>query len=138
MKGLALACGFGALSGARSLLGPALVANRVLPPRVQPLLGVLAVGELIADKSAWIPARTEALPLIARMASGAFSAAVTADRQHRRRAAVAGAGAALAATYALYHVRRLATARLGSTVASGVAEDLLAIGAAVLMLDART
>jgi uncharacterized membrane protein len=139
MNDLAVAFGIGALSGSRSMLGPALVGRRLAPAVAQRVLTLLAAGEMVADKSTLIPARTEVLPLAGRVTTGALAAAGLARRDRRVAAAVAGAMGALAGTYAWYHLRRLATVRLGlSNMAAGLAEDALAVGAGALLLRAAT
>lgn len=120
--------GLGALSGVRSLSGPAAVV-RSLPNAPGRLLSLLAAGELAADKLPSIPRRTSLLPLAARAASGAFVGYV-ATRERKRKVALAllSSAAAVAATFASYHLRRLADERsraLGTLAA--VAEDALAM-----------
>ncbi len=120
----------GALAGARSMSAPALVSwhlshspeawrvggpARVLSKRpVARVLGVLALGEFVADKLPWIPVRVQPLPLAGRALTGALAGATAAAGRRRVWvAAVLGAGAALASAWAFYSLRRLATRRLG-------------------------
>ena len=131
----ARAYGIGALSGSRSMLGPAMVARRALSPTGRRLLALLALGEMVADKSAHIPARINALPLTGRLVTGALAAAAAGGRRRRLRGALLGAAGALSAAYACYHLRRLAHSRFGvPNVIAGVAEDALALGAGALLL----
>src|SRR5688572_8762537 len=146
MKDWMLAYGMGAVSGSRSLLGPAIAANTSTSP-LGGLLGtatrtaagpralaLLALGELIADKSPWIPARTEALPLAGRVISGAVTASACARPGKTLSAAVAGAAGALTGTYLFFHLRRLASARLGaSNLACGLGEDALALATGIMV-----
>lgn len=151
MNDLAYATGIGAISGARSMLGPALVFNRLSPvqrfslgrlasaaasPGARRLLAALAVAELIADKSRRLPPRIETMPLMGRIGSGAFAAASHAASGGRTRAAVAGAAGAVAATFALYYLRRAISRRL-SDRAVALGEDALAVGLGLLMVRQR-
>ena len=135
MNALAVAWGIGAVTGSRSMLGPAIVAQHVLPPLARGLFATLAAGELVADKSSRVGNRTDAVPLVGRILLGAFAAGVYAPRRQRLQAALAGAAGAAAAAFACYHVRRVATEQLGvpDTVA-GLVEDALAIGAGTALL----
>jgi hypothetical protein len=74
-------------------------------------------------------------PLIGRMVTGGWAAAAHARRGRRVEAAIVGGAAAVAFTFAAFHLRRLATERLHvPNVAAGLIEDglALAIGALVL------
>jgi uncharacterized membrane protein len=131
MKQLALAAAIGALSGSRTMLGPAVVARRVLPASAARLIATMAFGELVADKSARIGNRTDPLQLVGRVAMGAVAAAGQAGRRHKIQSALVGAAAALAAAYGCFHLRRLATTRFGMpNVMAGFLEDAVALGAA--------
>jgi uncharacterized membrane protein len=135
MNELTRAAAIGALSGSRTMLGPTLVARQILPASVTNLLATMALGELVADKSARIGNRTDPLQLAGRVAMGAVAAAVQAGRRRRIQSALAGAAGALAAAYGSFHVRRLATRRLGMpNVVAGFLEDTVALGAAARML----
>jgi uncharacterized membrane protein len=128
----------GALSGSRSMLGPAMVADRALPMVLRPAVGLLAVGEMAADKHPRVPDRTAPGPLAGRLVTGALTAAAIAAPGRGLRAAAAGAVGAVWGTYALYHLRRLATTRFGvSNAVAGLAEDALAVAAAAALLHGR-
>ena len=102
------------------------------------LFPLLAVGELLADKTPWITSRLDALPLMGRLASGAAVGSALAGRETRLAAAVAGALGALAGAHALFRLRRCATRHYGvPNVAAGLCEDALVIGAGVLLLRRR-
>lgn len=122
--------GLGALSGVRSLSGPAAVL-RSHPNAPGRLVSLLAAGEFAADKLPSIPRRTSLLPLAARAASGAFVGYVmTRDAKRKLAMALLSSAAAVAATYASYHLRRLADERskaLGTIAA--LVEDAIALGA---------
>jgi uncharacterized membrane protein len=76
---------------------------------------LLAGSELVADKLGFLPARTDPLPLLGRIASGATVGAVFGaieDRPWWAGAVTGGAAAALGA-FAGYHVRRILTKEAG-------------------------
>ena len=85
MNDIAFAWGIGAVCGSRSMLGPALVANTLAPGPARGLTKIVAAVEMLADKSAHVGARTDALPLTGRLATGALSAAACAAPGRRRR-----------------------------------------------------
>jgi uncharacterized membrane protein len=133
----------GALSGSRSMLTPALIAT--LRPgdvaAVADRLGLplttlgrasaaLSFAEMLADKHPSIPARTTAIPLLGRIASGAAAGAVCANPGDRRRGACLGALGALTATFVLYQLRSAATRRWQlPNVSAGAIEDVVALAA---------
>ena len=142
--------GFGVLAGMRAFSAPALLSHqlsrepveapegraRVLASRpLSRVLAVLAVGELLADKAPWVPARISPPALVARDLSGALTGAAVAAPHRPLSAgrALLGAMAAVASAFTFYKLRQLATHRLGlpNTVA-GLVED-----AAVLALGGR-
>jgi uncharacterized membrane protein len=138
MKDLILFGLVGAVSGSRSMLGPAMVANTALPLPLRPLIGLMAVGEMAADKDPRIPNRTDPAPLAGRLMSGALTAAAIASPGRRYRAAAAGAVGAVWGTYGLYHLRRLATGRLGvPNAVAGLVEDALAVAVGMALLSGR-
>jgi len=108
---IVLSLAIGVLTGSRSMLGPAVVAQSRLRRPARTLLTLLAAGELAADKNPAVGARTAPLPLAGRLVLGAAAAAGAAKR-HRLQAGVVGAAGALAATFAGFHLRRVATGRL--------------------------
>jgi uncharacterized membrane protein len=147
-----LAYGVGAVCGSRSLLAPAIITTTSAGPwppggplgaaaRLpggRALMVAMAAAELMADKSARIPARTDVLPLAGRAVTGAMSAAACARPNQRIPAALVGAIGALTGAYAFFHLRRLATSRLGlPDVVAGAAEDAVAIGLARAMMRCR-
>ncbi len=107
--------GLAGISGLRSMAAPALLARAVRrgdaeapnfpslgSARVSNLLALLAVGEMIADKTPFIPARTSAPALLGRALSGALVGAELFSSEGRRRnsGAILGTLSALAAAYA--------------------------------------
>jgi uncharacterized membrane protein len=144
------AAGLGAIAGLRTFTAPALlsyemsrsnrqeaVASSLGSPTVAAVLGVLAVGELVADKTPWVPNRTDPLGLIGRAGSGAFVGATICRAKGRSTVAGAfiGAAAAIAATFAGYHLRRAAVRELGlpDTVVALI-EDAVAVGGGTSLL----
>ncbi len=107
--------GLAGVSGLRSMAGPALLARAVrrgdmdapnLPAlgsaRVSNLLALLAVGEMIADKTPFVPPRTATPALLGRALSGALVGAelFSSEGRHGNSGAILGALSALAAAYA--------------------------------------
>ena len=143
---LTAAC-LGVIAGMRSMSAPALVSRHFAAapsphlaasafgwlgsPRTAQVLTLLALGEVGADKLPFIPARTEPGPLAARGVSGALAGgAVCASAGESTAAGAAvGALAALASSFAFYHLRRTLgeRGRLPDPVLA-VAEDALALG----------
>lgn len=137
--------GLAALCGARSMAPLAAVAVMARRAGTRPrgpvgrrwapaVLGACAAAELAADKTRWIPARTQPLPAAGRAAAGAALAATLASTTGRGalRAALLGAGAALAGTFASYGLRERARRWTGwPSAALGALEDAVVIGCAL-------
>lgn len=142
--------GLGALTGMRSMAPGAVLAEHVngerrwLPRRrstskrmlssrrVTAALGLLALGESVADKLPFVPARTEPVSLIGRAAFGGAIGAAVADMTGARSllSALVGAGAAVAGAAAAYHGRRWLNRRIGvPDPAVGLLEDALVYAA---------
>jgi uncharacterized membrane protein len=118
-----------AASGARSLIGPTIVANalrgrpngsrqpaRALAhPQAAVLLGLMAAGETIGDKLPGIPARVSPPALGGRVASGALVGAAIAavSGGSRIRGAVIGGATAALSTVVTYRVRQWLGTRTG-------------------------
>jgi uncharacterized membrane protein len=119
----------GAASGLRTFSGPAFTVWKS-GSRWAPLVAVAAVGELIADKLPFTPARTQPGPLIGRMVCGGFCGAAVAGRFEGSRTvgAVCGAAGALASAFAGYTIRRQLTVDFGWPDAPvAIVEDALAL-----------
>jgi uncharacterized membrane protein len=133
---IATAALLGALSGMRSMLGPAVVSHALGAEHRKLLQGsttVLAVAELLADKLPFIPARTRWLPFLGRMANAGLSAyfATRGDARARYAAAAVGAVSAGVSTRLSYEARHYASTRLGaSNTVAGIVEDLGALALA--------
>ncbi|HET9449601.1 MAG TPA: DUF1990 family protein, partial [Aggregicoccus sp.] len=136
--------GLGVLAGMRSMSAPALVSRRLSQspgPRLGALsralaspwaprvLGLFALGELVADKLPFTPARVTAVPLAGRILGGALAAGASVSGRRLGPvlgAAALGAAAAVASSWAFYSLRRLATQRYRvPDVAAAFTEDAL-------------
>lgn len=148
--------GFGALAGMRSLAAPAFLSHRLAhaeldrhgvrrtpsgglgerilsSPLTSRLLGILAAGEMAADKSRWIPRRVAPLPLAGRTLIGGLIGGLLASRASRPKLApiVLGGVAAVGSTFAVYYLRQGAKRRLAVPDAVvGAVEDglVMALG----------
>ena len=131
--------GLSAISGSRSVLGPALVlAERRRAGAWRTLVYALAAAELIADKLPVTPDRTGRGPLLVRCASGAWVGATRAEGGRGAKAATAlfGAIAALASAFVGHRLRRGLNRVMGGgaigNAGGGALEDSL-----TLMMGAR-
>jgi uncharacterized membrane protein len=138
--------GLAAIAGLRSMSAPAFLARAVrrgdlrapdLPalgsPKVSALLTLLAMGEMIADKTPFIPARTSAPALLGRVLSGGLAGATlfASEGRDRNSGAILGALCATIAAYAGENFRTVGSERLGLPNALlGALEDktVLALG----------
>ena len=105
-------------------------------PAAAYILTALAIGELISDKLPFVPSRLTPGPLGTRILSGALSGAVlcAASQQALAAGAIAGAIGGVGGTFAGYTVRRhLTVDRKLPDLAVALAEDVVAIGLAVLV-----
>ncbi|RKH45158.1 hypothetical protein [Corallococcus sicarius] len=139
------AAGFGVLAGMRSMSAPAFLSHelsrkpgkalkRALPgltsKAVSKRLGMMAFGEMVADKSSKIPSRIAPKVLVGRILTGAISgAAVSRERKGAKVGlAVVGAAAAIASSYFFYGFRTLASDKLRvPNLLAGLIEDGLAL-----------
>ena len=147
------AAALGAVAGMRSMLAPALfhrfaAQNKKDSPRysaptvfdsphIGMALDVMALGELVADKLPNTPSRLAAPSLAIRAISGALvGGALFAERRKSPAAgALVGGLAAVAATYAFYHLRQTVDEKTGlPDPAIALAEDALARGIGHLAL----
>ncbi len=120
-----------AISGVRSMAAPALLARavsrgdvsglRATPfallgdARVSTVMQALMVGEMIGDKTPFVPSRVSTGPLFGRALSGALvgSALFASRRRQGLSGALLGAAAALAGVYAADRLRSATTQGLG-------------------------
>lgn len=128
----ARALGIGAVAGLRSMTAPASTLF-THDRRLARVARYAALGELIADKLPFVPART-ALPSLAfRVAIGGVCGDAVARRQHASRTGGAALGVlgAVAGTYLGYTLRSAVTRRrLVPDVVVALVEDALAVAAA--------
>jgi hypothetical protein len=116
----------GALTGMRTLAGPAALA-RTHPGSLRGLLAVMGGAEMVADKMSFAGNRIDALPLATRAVVGALVGGIVA-REGRSGVAfgsLLGASAAIAAAHLAYYARRRLPV---SNVAGGALEDAVVIG----------
>ena len=120
-----------ALSGVRSMASPALLSRAIArrdvnglggtpfaklgSGRVTKTLQALMIGEMVGDKTSFVPARTSGGALFGRILSGALvgSALFVSEGCRGKRGALLGAVCALAGVYAADRLRSAATQRLG-------------------------
>ncbi len=148
----AFAIGIGFVAGLRSLLAPAVIAWAAYAGWLDlhttllgfigswgaaMVLSILAIGELIADKTPGIPRRTAAFPLLARIVTGALCGAclsVSAKQSLSIGATLGGIGAVIGA-FAGYEARKRLVRRLNvADIFVALPEDLIAIGLAVFFV----
>ena len=140
--------GIGIIAGLRSFTVPAVICwatyfgwldlseSRLAllgKPVVVGIVSLLALGELIADKLPMTPSRISPGPLLARVATAAFSAIAIAIAVHQSVivASIAGVLGAVAGAFGGYHARRSLVRRFGlPDFAIALIEDLIAVGGA--------
>ncbi len=123
-KTLALALGFGAVSGMRSMAGPAYVSRHLSAQSrrrsnsavvsllgwrgVSSIITMMLAGEMAADKLPQIPDRTDPVPLFGRAALGALSGYTVSDYLggNRFAGALAGAASAVGSTFLFHRLRK--------------------------------
>lgn len=151
------ALGLGIVAGMRSMTPPALIAHELrrtgsreldesplrflTTAQAAEVTRILAAGEIMADKTPWIPDRISPPGLVGRGVSGALAGAALCSGDGNEEpvvGAVVGAAAALASAFAAYHLRkRLGEAGIPDPVLAA-AEDVLAVGGGLLILRAET
>jgi uncharacterized membrane protein len=142
----------GVAAGMRSMASPAIVSqlakSGLMPAGVASLgllyrpataktMAVLAVGELIADKLPFMPARTDTPAVVVRAISGGFSGAAICSSKKRSvlTGALLGAFAAVGTTYGAYKLRKWAGERFDiPDPVIAIAEDALVAGCGMLVL----
>ena len=128
----ARALGIGAVAGLRSATAPASTLF-THDRRLARIARAAALGELIADKLPFIPARTAFPSLALRVAIGGVCGDAVARRQHASRAGGIALGAlgAVAGTYLGYALRSWVTRRrLAPDIVVALIEDAIAVSAA--------
>ena len=142
----------GAIAGMRSMSAPKMVSQfsevGIIPedgapmawlnhPTVSKALDFLSTGERIADKLPFIPARTQAGPLIARGLSGGISGAAISARTKRPwwAGALIGAATAIGASFGAYRLRKWIHDEFKIPDAvTGVVEDAVVAAAGYMVL----
>jgi len=116
----------GALTGMRSMAGPATLAFRK-GGAAKGVVAAIAAAEMVADKTSIVGDRTDAIPLGGRALMGAVVGALIArdDRGSMLLGSLLGAAAAVIAAHLAYQVR---TRLPVSSAAGGVLEDAMVIG----------
>jgi uncharacterized membrane protein len=129
-KGLRQAAVLGGVSGARTFIGLAGLAVRGrLGKAAKFVVPVLAAGEMVGDKLAAAPGRSEAPGVAGRVVAGAISGRVAGGWRGAR----IGAAFALATTYPSERLRAITCQRTGLIdQAFAVGEDVTVAGIAVL------
>jgi uncharacterized membrane protein len=120
----------GTVTGMRSMAGAATLAAQ-RGGFVRGATAILAIGEMIADKTSLVGNRTDPAPQTGRALIGALLGGLVAheDGEPGWLGALVGAGAAVAATHLSYQWRTRVPLR--GTVA-GLLEDAVVIGAGTL------
>jgi uncharacterized membrane protein len=120
------------VTGLRSMLGPALVAEAANRP-VRKNLALAAMAEMIADKLPLVPSRDMLLPLLIRGLAGAWVARTIQEEEGTDAPpdpwiAPLGAAVAMGVAVAAPKVRKTLTATTGiSDTVLGLIEDYLAL-----------
>ncbi len=103
------------------------------------VFSLFALGELVADKLPFIPARTQAGPLVVRVIFGALCGgalcvgAVATPNGGMVAGAILGGAGGLAGAFAGYHYRRGLAGRVPDFVLALI-EDLVAIGGGLFLV----
>jgi uncharacterized membrane protein len=148
----AFALAIGVVAGLRSMMAPTLIAwaarlgwinlqdtafGWMSSTSVAVIFSLLALGELMGDKLPFAPKRTQPLPLSARIVLGGFCGLCFSAAMHRPLfpAAIVGSFGGFIGAFAGYRIRRwlVRTLHTGDRVIA-IAEDLIALGAAILIV----
>ncbi len=126
-RGWAKILAFGAMTGMRSMAGVATLT--MSDRRVRTLMALVAVGEMVADKTPWIGDRVEPLPLAGRALLGTAVGTVIA-RDRREDVLLGGALGAASAVIVAHLAFRVRQTLPVSDVAGGLLEDGLVLALA--------
>lgn len=118
----------GAIAGMRSMAGLATLALRRQGAPTK-TMAVMAVGEMLVDKTPLVGSRIAPMPLAGRALSGALVGSVIAHdmRENVVLGAITGAAAAAVAAHVAFYARKHAPL---SRVMGGVLEDAIVLGIA--------
>jgi hypothetical protein len=133
------AAGLAAITGSRTMLGPALAARGRAPRWLRVFAYLAAAVELAGDKLPRVPDRTSALPLAMRGVSGALVARRLVRPRGRAASGAAlalGAAVAGASAFTGLRLRRALTRRLGGGASAGALAGALE-DAALLVVGSR-
>jgi len=140
----------GAVSGMRSMMAPAVIAwaarrsgldlestpfSAFKGPGIGRTAAALVIGEMVADKTPFVPNRTNSTALLTRAVSGgaAGAAVFKARRASIIVGALVGATAAVGAAYATYYLRKKAARYFDvSDRVVALVEDGIALTAGVI------
>lgn len=128
----------GAMSGMRSMSGPAVLALRAREQNaLTRAVPALAVGEMIADKMPFMGDRIDPLPLAGRAMMGALVGGYLAyeDEGNIILGGLIGAATAVIVAHAAYRARIRATEAMGAS--AGFVEDGLVIGIGTSLVAGR-
>jgi uncharacterized membrane protein len=120
----------GAITGMRSMAGPAALAARY-GGAIRNVVAVLAAGEMVVDKTSFVGNRIDPIPLAGRAVAGALIGGVIARQEHGHivLGAATGAAAAIIAAHVAFRLRQ----RLPfSNAVNGLVEDTIVTGIAAL------
>lgn len=123
------AVALGAMSGMRSMAGPAVLAiNAEEQTALTRAVPVMAIGEMIADKTPFIGNRIDPLPLAGRAFMGAIVGGLIAREEDASvvLGGLIGAATAVIVAHLAYRARIYASDRLGSS--AGFIEDGVVVG----------
>jgi len=143
------AFGLGVVTGIRSMVGLAFFSDHangehakknpalqlLKMPQAAPILKTMAAGEVVMDKMPFMPNRTDAAPLLGRIAMGGLVGAAVSKDKWVQGAAAGAVGAALSA-YAIFHIRKaLHEDRHIPNVVLGMVEDAIVLRMADAIVD---
>lgn len=94
------------LASRRARQGDNILFNILATQEVAQLTKLMASGEVFADKTPFVPARTEWIPLLGRVSVAAALAAVLAQRGDRINAAAGAVAGAAVGSHLAYHLRK--------------------------------
>ena len=125
----------GAITGMRTMAGPAALAARY-DGAIKNVVAVLAAGEMMVDKTAFVGNRVDPIPLAGRAVAGALVGGMIARYEHGNivLGAATGAAAAIVAAHVAFRLRQ----RLPfSNAVNGLVEDSVVTGIAALYASRR-
>jgi hypothetical protein len=123
------ALALGAITGMRSMAGPAILGRRY-GGMLKPVTALFAAGEMAADKTTVIGDRTDAIPLAGRAVMGALVGGIIAREHHGNivLGAAVGAAAAFIGAHLAFRLRKqLPQGAMGGLIEDGVVMGLSAL-----------